>query len=1430
MAAAGNDSLNTDATPVYPASLNLDNIISVAATDHNDNLASFSNYGRNSVDLGAPGVNILSTLPNGSYGMLSGTSMAAPHVAGVVALVHDLHLIWTYREVIDRVLSTSDSVSSLQGKTATGGRLNAGSAVQPVSPSPLVVTNIQDSGLGSLRDAIIFANSLGGPQTVVFNIPTTDPGFAGGVFTIRPQSDLPVLVNGVTIDGTSQTAFTGDTNPLGPEVVLNGSMQPSGDGLRLDDNNIVRGLVINGFAGYGVVLSWAFATGGVANNNRILDNYIGTDPTGTSAVPNGASGILIVGFASPGVQSSNNLIQDNLISGNQGQGIALGDAADNQILNNRIGTDRTGMAALGNQGMGVALSNAGAPRNRIQDNIIAFNTGDGIHDSPDYRYPVAFTPDGHQGNAFLGNSIFSNGGLGINLLPAPLGSEPGSVVTPNDPGDTDVGANNLQNFPVLGSAVTFGGGVTIQGTLNSTPNRAYRIDFFANTSSDPSGFGEGERFLGFASVTTDGSGNANFSVSLAVTVPAGQFITATATDPNGNTSEFSQARIVTVSLFTVTNTSDSGPGSLRQTILYANSNPGLDTITFNIPGTGTRTIAPLTELPIITDPVVIDGYTQPGASPNTLTVGDNAVLRIELNGQFVTASGSPDGGPTGLRLHANDSVIQGLMINRFSTRGIRISRVDENAGARNTIAGNFIGTDVTGQLARGNGQGISIDGGLDNTVGGTTPAARNIISGNNEWGVFLYGNGVGPRGNRLQGNYIGTDVTGGVALGNGRDGIKLLAIQAETIGGLLPGAGNVISGNAGDGIAIDGGETDANLIQGNFIGTDATGTRSLGNSGNGVGFHVNPQGNTIGGTSAAARNVISGNTGHGVAFDRALRPVGNTVQGNYIGTDVSGTMDLGNGADGIHIGSSRNVMVGGTDPGASNLISGNGGSGIHILRSSQFAAETNTVQGNFIGVNVIGSHALGNGEDGVRVVNAGNNTIGGTTTAARNVISGNSVHGIRIEGELALGNTVQGNYIGTDASGSMAVRNAGNGVLVLGARNNVVGGLSEGARNVISGNFGSGVQIVGPVYAPANWVQGNYIGTDVTGTQPLGNLFGVYVHGNYTVVGGPEPGAGNLIAYNLNNGIFNDGTSNYAIRRNSIFGHGDIGIGGHNTPPAPALTSVMSDGNTLLIQGDLTGAPNTTIEIEFFSNLTPHWTGFGEGQTYIDTTSVTTNSTGQVSFSVVITPTPAVGLWISATATHVDTSTSRFSNSVQVAAYVPQGVDSVDIDDGSGQRSSVRSVTVTFSGIVTLAPDAIQLYRQDWSLVDLSVSSFVSAGRTVAVLTFSGDDVIAGSLADGDYWLVVWGDLIHDGFGRSLDADGDGTEGGYRVDAFFRYFGDSDGDRDVDDLDYVLFDRAFGTQAGDPDYLGYFDFGGDGDVDDTDFFQFLERYGKVLAP
>lgn len=183
-----------------------------------------------------------------------------------------------------------------------------------------------------------------------------------------------------------------------------------------------------------------------------------------------------------------------------------------------------------------------------------------------------------------------------------------------------------------------------------------------------------------------------------------------------------------------------------------------------------------------------------------------------------------------------------------------------------------------------------------------------------------------------------------------------------------------------------------------------------------------------------------------------------------------------------------------------------------------------------------------------------------------------------------------------------------------------------------------------------------------------------------------------------------------------------------------------------------------------------------------------------------------------------------------VLAGAPRQVESVVINDGSEQRSMVTRITVTFGGAAVLDPGAVELRRQDGSLVDARIGiSFVN-GKTVAVLTFAGPEFVGGSLADGRYTLTVRADRAHDRWGRELDGDGDGVAGGDRVDAFFRLFGDSDGDRDVDLRDLGRFLGTLGRRAGDPHYLWYFDVNGDSRIGVTDLVALARRLGGHLDP
>ena len=743
------------------------------------------------------------------------------------------------------------------------------------APMTFVVNTAADSDDGlcstavsgcTLREAINAANANSGPDSINFNIP------GPGVKTIQLASNLPFITSPVTIDGYTQGVAAPNTLTVGDNALLLIELDVSAvssagcciaSGLRISGgNSTVKGLVINRFNGGGIVL-----IGG--GSNIIEGNFIGTDPTGATAL----------GFNSGvAISSNNNTIGGttpaarNVLSGNTyGAQICCAGVTGNQVQNNYIGTNASGTGPVSND-FGVLI--LGAADNTVggtlstQSNVIAFNENLGISIGQNAI-----------NNAILGNSIHSNIGLGIDF-----GSD---GVTPNDLGDGDTGPNKLQNFPVLTKAQDAAFVTTVQGTLNSTANTLFRIEFFSSPSCDESGNGEGKKFVGFTTVMTDASGNALISKDIASASFDGPYLTATATDPANNTSEFSNCVTAVGFSYTVNSTADTDDGSctfaaggctLREAINAANSNPEANGIKFDIPGSGVRTISLLSALPTITTPVVIDGYTQPGSSPNTLAEGDNANLLIELNGAGA-------GLANGLNLQSGSSIVRGLVVNGFSLNGISMFLAGDNV-----IAGNFIGTNATGTAAVGNKMaGVSVASAHNNVIGGTAVSARNVISGNLIDGVRI----DTSSNNRVIGNYIGADSSGTAKVSNSIDGVLITgSSKFNLLGGAAEGAGNVISGNKNSGVQIAGGSPENNKVQGNFIGTKANGVDALGNSAFGV--QMVSMNTTIGGLDFGESNTIAFNNAGGVfvgagAGNRILRNSIYSNEGNIpaLGIDLS---------------------------------------------------------------------------------------------------------------------------------------------------------------------------------------------------------------------------------------------------------------------------------------------------------------------------------------------------------------------------------------------------------------------------------------------------------------------------------------------------------------------------------------------------------------
>jgi hypothetical protein len=476
------------------------------------------------------------------------------------------------------------------------------------------VTNTNDAGAGSLRDAINSANTVLTTDIIDFNIS------GAGVHTIYPQSQLPQLTDpaGVLIDGLTQTGASAGASPPSTATLLieiNGSQAGASHGLWITSpNNTIQGLVINSFEQDGIRIE---DTPGGTVNNVIYCNFTGTDPSGTQDRGNGTNQLspwaginIVVPPGHTGLVATNN-VTNNLSSGNYGEGVGIsncppGDNHGNIVQSNYLGTDITGMNDLGNDHTGVCISE-GAHDNIVDGNLISGNDTEGIciigwtgeeeHNSrnniilnntiglnvnhssplPNNREGISIghyygdgppTDDwwlgwahnnvigGNNTIAFNGrsgvmiwehsnnstnadyniitqNSIYNNGPGAPGYLGIDLSDD---MVTANDGGDPDTGPNQELNFPVINSAVHLAGNTTISGTIDidTDPTQAVVEIFKANP--DPTGYGEGQVYLG--SATPNGSGLGNWSTTVSGLNP-GDYVTATTTDRNRNTSEFS---------------------------------------------------------------------------------------------------------------------------------------------------------------------------------------------------------------------------------------------------------------------------------------------------------------------------------------------------------------------------------------------------------------------------------------------------------------------------------------------------------------------------------------------------------------------------------------------------------------------------------------------------------------------------------------------------------------------------------------------------------------------------------------------------------------------------------------------------------------------------------------------------------------------------
>jgi uncharacterized repeat protein (TIGR01451 family) len=775
--------------------------------------------------------------------------------------------------------------------------------------------------------------------------------------------------------------------------------------------------------------------------------------------------------------------------------------------------------------------------------------------------------------------------------------------------------------------------------------------------------------------------------------------------------------------FTVTSNADSGAGSLRDALLTAAGSKVPNFINFNIPGSGTPTIRPATQLPIQSGNIMIDGSTQPGG-------------RVEIDGSLATR-----GAPSGIVLTGGNSTVRGLVINRFSGSGIIIS-----TGGNDFIEGNLIGTDVTGQIDLGNlSDAITIDGSSKNTIGGTTAASRNVLVHNNP--AFSFGqagvrivtgvNGAIPTGNLIQGNFIGTDITGakllGIANGIASSAVLIDGGQNNTVGGISAGAGNVLTSGASHAILIGTllgvGLTSGNLVQGNFIGTDVSGTHSLGGS-----FGVTIDGgaqNTIGGTAKGAGNMVAGCTAWGISI-RHLQSSqfssANFIQGNVIGSSgqpgaaVTGAGWLSPQATGdaslTITGLPASVAAGtrlsydvtlrnaGPDPLADPLVF------VPLPLGTTFHADA--ISQGF-------ARGTGPGTTGALTYMPGPVPAGGsaTITVSLNVLAppGSTLTATATVSNAESDPTPSDNSV----SGTTLVQGGG------------IVSLSWQQTPSTSSN---------PVPPPTGLQAVPAAATGFT----LGNgAQGVVISSSSdNAIGGTTPGAGNVISNNGGAGVLITSGMRNSILSNSISQNGELGIDLGNgtgpdgvTPNHPFVAGIDQTGANFLqnypvlagasqsaVSGFLDSTPNSNYRLEFFANSACDPSAHGQGLSFIGFANVATDGRGHVGFSFSTLPKLKKGVVVTATATDASGNTSEFSGCVIVGQPMADLTVSRLRLPGSAVQDGTEAYLIT---VMNAGPEAASnLTLNEWLPGDAMFlrASGPSAG-SISIPAIGGRDPIA---------------------------------------------------------------------------------------------------------
>lgn len=1156
------------------------------------------------------------------------------------------------------------------------------------APITFTVINTNDAGPGSMRQAMIDAASIPGLDLIHFNIP-------GPSYTIQPTTPLPTITDPVIIDGTTQPGFSGK-----PIIELSGMSAGTGaHGLDIQASGCtVRGLVINNFStGHGIHIG-----GSGSRGNSIRGNYMGIDASGQLPRPNqrgiqieNSSGNTIGGLFPAGrnVISGGHEIAINIIAGSD----------SNIVVGNFVGTNFEGTAALPNNN-GIWIQNSS--HNRVgasmagARNIVSGNNGNGIW------IDLSGTGNSVRGN-YVGVAADGDTPLGNKHFGIKISGCAGNMIGGPNPGDGNVvSANGSLSPPRHGIYIEHensGTGNLVQGNVVGT---------------DATGMlARGNINFGICAL------NASHVRIINNLVSANRYGVVLWGDDAG---AGANNNIVQGNLI---GTKANGTERLGNELgLYVRKGH------YNIIG-GTSSAARN----------IISGNTHYGLAIGRAQSSNNLVqgnyIGLDINGS-TTPLGNGYDHPTSLGFgvdvfDATGNIIGGSdpgaanVISGNIGYGILIDKDAETTTA-NVVQGNLIGTDPTGMTAVGNTFGITIKDASGNLIGGVNTSNRNIISGNTDDGINILGSSA--TGNTIAGNYIGIAADGTTALGNGDDGINIESPN-NIIGGAIAGAGNIISANQSTGVVIVGSGVADNKVLGNYIGTSASGAVSRGNGEGGIFIGNGASNNIIGGATQFERNVISGNTGRGVmiASPAPLVSAGNRIMGNYIGTSAGGDGAVGNSAEGVFVGSGTTL----TTLGIGNVISGNSSLGIRIQQSNG-----NLVKGNLVGTDASGMNRLANGESGIWVQDSDDNIVGGSESGARNIFSGNAWSGVVLIGDSKR-NKVRGNYIGVGADGATPLGGLAGVYMLQSASDNTVGGTNAAERNVISGHNNGVVLRKG---AHANRVLGNFIGTDVKGTNSVPNGNGVLIERGASTDPCPFDniiGPNNTISGNTDCGVLvrDPLSANNSILSNSIYSNGGLGIdlggdgvtandvndtdtGPNSLQNHPSLSSVQFASGSVSISGALNSIANTEFTLQFFSNQLADPTGYGEGQKLLGTETVVTNGSGDASFDVTYSIGTYAGQVITATATDPDGNTSEFSKAIggTVGQVVAAGdfpmtfqINSLGVPtiSGDSELNAIRNAFAAWENIPTS--------KIDFTDGGLTSARYASATDGINLVTFQDD-------------------------------------------------------------------------------------------------------------